>query len=536
MSAPSMAAPPPTPGASGPRRNTGTASIIVGASIMASRTLGLLRQALIAKFFGAGIASDAFVSAFKIPNMLQNMFGEGALSAAFIPVYAGLLARDEREEAGRVAGAVAAILALVTALIVLGGVLLAPYLILIIAPGFHGERRTLTIELTRILFPGAGIFVLSAWCLGVLNSHRKFLLSYTAPVLWNVAMIATLFWFGPREQGARLAVILAWASVAGATLQVLIQVPSVFRLIPNLRLVFDWGRTGVRRVVRNFGPVFFSRGVVQLSSYIDQWLASWLPQGMVTLLGFSQTLYNLPISVFGMAISAAELPEMSSVLGSEDERATFLRGRVDLGLARIAYFVVPSAVAFLALGDVITRVVFQHGRFTRVDTMFTWAILGGAGVGLLASTFGRLYSSTYYALHDTRTPLRFAIARVSLTTALGYLFALPLPRLLGLDARWGAAGLSLSAGLSGWVEFSLLRWRMNARIGRTGVHASLLVRLWIVAILAAAAGFGLKLLLAGHNRFLVGFLVLGAYGAIYLGGTYALGVREARSVLGRLRR
>ena len=535
MSVPTVEAP-PAAGESGPRRNTGTASIIVGASIMASRTLGLLRQALIAKFFGAGIASDAFVSAFKIPNMLQNMFGEGALSAAFIPVYANLLARGEREEAGRVAGAVAAILALVTALIVLAGVLLAPWLILIIAPGFHGERRTLTIELTRILFPGAGIFVLSAWCLGVLNSHRKFLLSYTAPVLWNIAMIATLVWFGPREQGAHLAVTLAWASVVGATLQVLVQLPSVFRTVPHLRLVFDWARSGVRRVLKNFGPVFFSRGVVQLSSYIDQWLASWLPQGMVTLLGFSQTLYNLPVSVFGMAISAAELPEMSSALGSEAERATFLRGRVDLGLARIAYFVVPSAVAFLALGDVITRVVFQHGRFTRVDTMFTWAILGGAGIGLLASTFGRLYSSTYYALHDTRTPLRFAITRVLLTTLLGYLFALPVPRLLGVDPRWGAAGLSLSAGLAGWVEFSLLRWRMNQRIGRTGVRSSLLARLWIAAVVGAAIGFGLKLAMAGHNRFVVGLVVLGTYGAIYLAGTYALGVREARTVLARVLR
>jgi putative peptidoglycan lipid II flippase len=274
-------------------KSTGAAAALVASGILASRALGVVRQSLMARYLGAttGIAADAFMAAFKIPNLLQNLFGEGALSASFIPVYSNLLARrDQEDEAGRVAGAVGAILALVTSLLVLLGVLLAPYLIPVIAPGFTGEKRELTIRLTRILFPGAGIFVLGAWCLGVLNSHRRFLLSYAAPVLWNVAMIGALIGFGGRQDRISLAVTLGWASVVGAALQFLVQLPMVLRLIPHLRLSLDYKRQNVRRVLGNFTPVFFSRGIVQVSAYVDQLLASLLPQGMVALLGYAVTV------------------------------------------------------------------------------------------------------------------------------------------------------------------------------------------------------------------------------------------------------
>jgi putative peptidoglycan lipid II flippase len=519
-----------------PAAARGGAAVAVAAGIMASRLVGLVRQSLMARYLGASIAADAFMAAFKIPNLLQNLFGEGALSASFIPVYANLLGRGDDEEAGRVAGAVAAILALVTAVLVLVGVLLAPYLIPLIAPGFQGERRTLTVALTRVLFPGAGLFVLSAWCLGVLNSHRRFLLSYAAPVLWNVAMIGALVIFGRREGGSDLALTIAWASVAGAGLQFLVQLPTVLRLIPRLRLSLDRRRDGVRRVLRNFTPVFFSRGVVQISAYVDQLLASLLPEGMVALLGYAVTIYTLPVSLFAMSISAAELPEMSRAVGSAEETAAYLRGRLDSGLRRIAYFVVPSAAAFLALGDVISRALFESGRFTPTNTLFTWGIVAGSAVGLLASTLGRLYSSTYYALHDTRTPLRFAFIRVVLTTVLGYLCAIPLPRLLGIDPRWGAAGLTASAGVAGWVEYLLLRARLNQRIGKTGLPPSYAGALWAAASTAAAVAFGLKLLIPEVSRFLLAFAVLGTFGVLYVALTLALGIPEARSMVGRRRR
>lgn len=491
-----------------------------------------------ARYLGAtsGIAADAFMAAFKIPNILQNVLGEGALSASFIPVYARLLARDEREEARKVAGAVAAILALATALLVLAGVLLAPALILLIAPGWTGDKRDLTITLTRILFPGAGLFVMSAWCLGVLNSHRRFLLSYLAPVMWNAAMIAALLVFGRRQETITLVKTLAWASVAGAALQFLVQLPTVLRLIPRLRLSLDYRREGVRRALTNFVPAFVSRGVVQISAYIDQVIASFLPLGTVALLGYAVTVYTLPVSLFGMSVSAAKLPDMSSVLGSADETAAQLRAELDSGLRQIAYFVVPSAAAFLALGDVIARALFQSGRFTQTDTLFTWGILAGSAVGLLASTLGRLYSSGYYALHDTRTPLRFALVRVALTTVLGYLCAIPLPQLLGIDTRWGAAGLTASAGIAGWVEFMLLRHRLNTRIGKTGLHARFSASLWIAAAIAAAAAAAVKFATEGLHRFVVAATVLGAFGATYLALTLAFGLPEARAVVARVLR
>lgn len=518
-------------------RGSGVAAAMVATGILISRLLGLVRQSLMARYLGAGVASDAFIASFKIPNLLQNLFGEGALSASFIPVYARLLAANDEEEAQHVAGAVAAILALVTSILVLLGVLLTPYLIPVIAPGFSGERRALTIQLTRVLFPGAGIFVLSAWCLGVLNSHRKFFLSYTAPVLWNIAMLAALLWFGARESQVALARTLAWASVVGAGLQFLVQMPSVLRLVGRLRPTLETHSANVRRVIRGFVPVFVSRGVVQVSAYIDQLLASLLPVGMVALLGYSQIVYVLPVSLFGMAISAAELPEMSSVLGSHDERAARLRARLDAGLRRIAFFVIPSAAAFFALGDTIARVLFEHGAFTRTDTTFVWGILAGSGVGLLASTLGRLYSSTYYALHDTRTPLKFALVRVALTTALGWLFAFPLPRLLGIDPRWGGAGLTASAGIAGWVEFTLLRTGLNARIGRTGLAARYVARLWMVAAVAAGGAFALKVAVAGHGpRLVTGPAVLVAFAALYGLGTLAFGVPEATALVQRVRR
>jgi putative peptidoglycan lipid II flippase len=474
------------------------------------------------------------MAAFRIPNFLQNLFGEGALSASFIPVYASLLARGEEREATRVAGVVAALLGLVTAVLVLIGVVATPLLIDVVAPGFHGEKRDLTIALVRILFPGAGLLVLSAWCLGILNSHRRFLLSYSTPILWNVAMITTLVLFGGRAGLPRLAVILAWGSVVGSALQFLVQVPSVTALVPTLRLGVETVSANVRTVTRNFGPVFVSRGVVQISAYVDSLLASLLPTGAVTALANAQLLYTLPVSLFGMSVSAAELPAMSGV--ADVTAFDALRDRLDAGLRQIAYFVVPSAMAFLALGDVVAAALLQTGRFTHADAVFVWGVLAGSAVGLLASTLGRLYSSTFYALRDTRTPLRYALVRVLLTTILGYLAAIVVPPLLHIDLRWGTAGLTASAGVSGWVEFVLLRRTLNAKLAqRTGLPASLVARLWSAAAAGAVVAWGIKLAVPVHQPVVVAALVLLPYGLVYVATTIGLGVPESRAAVSRLR-
>ncbi len=516
------------------RESTGRHAFLVAAGILLTKLVALVRQRVFNHYFGLSDAADAFAAAIRIPNFLQNLFGEGVLSASFIPVYARLLAEHDDQEADRVAGAVGAILALTTSVLVLGGVLATPWLIDAIAPGFHGAKRELTIRLVRILFPGIGLLVLSAWCLGILNSHRKFFLSYSAPVIWNLAWIVTLIVYGARAQNT-LAVILAWGSVVGSGLQFGVQLPVVLRLARHLRLRLETRAAHVREVLRNFGPVFVSRGVVQISGYVDSLLASLLPEGAVAALLNAQSLTLLPVSLFGMSISAAELPAMSSVLGAKEEVAGRLRERLDRGLRQIAFFVVPSAMAFLALGDVITGALFQTGKFNRSDSVYVWGILAGSAVGLLASTMGRLYSSTYYALRDTRTPLRYAVIRVVLTTGLGYLAAKHLPGWIGIDPRWGVAGLTASAGAAGWVEFAMLRRTLNARIGRTGLPARLTAKLWSAAAAGAAVAWGVKLSIGPHRPELIGAAVLVPYGLVYFAAAYLLRIEECRSALRRFR-
>lgn len=519
---------PGPPASPKPQRVARGHAVAVATGILCSRLVGLVRDRVFAHYFGASDAADAFRAAFRIPNILQNLFGEGVLSASFIPVYARLRAEEQHEEASQLAEAVFALLVLVTAVLAAVGVLATPWLIDAIAPGFHGDKRLLTIKLVQILFPGAAVLVLSAWCLGILNSHRKFLLSYSAPVVWNLAMIATLIWGGRHHTQMRLAVLLAMGSVVGSVLQFVVQLPAVLKFLWPLRLHLNFGGLHVATVTKNFFPVFLSRGVVQISAYVDSWLGSFLGTGAVAALAYAQTLYTLPVSLFGMAVSAAELPAMSSALGTQDEIAGALRGRLKAGLAQIAFFVIPSAVGFVILGDVIVATIYHTGHFGQADVLFVWAVLAGSSVGLLASTSGRLYSSAFYALRDTRTPLNFAVLRVALTLGLGYVFALPLPRLLGIDQRWGTAGLTMSAGIAGWVEFLLLRRAMNRRIGAVPSEASRVMRLWLVAILCAAAGYGIKQVLPFHRPLLVGPCVLIPYAALYLGLTQWMGIGNAR--------
>jgi putative peptidoglycan lipid II flippase len=374
------------------------------------------------------------------------------------------------------------------------------------------------------------LLVLSAWCLGVLNSHRRFFLSYVAPVVWNLAIIAALVGFGNGMGQYDLAMIAAWGSVAGSLLQFAVQLPTVLRLLGGLRpgpLLAE----PVRAVIRNFVPVFVGRGVVQISAYVDTVLASLLPTGAVAAVSYAQVLYTLPVSLFGMSVSAAELPEMASATGTDAERGAYLRGRLEAGLRQIAFLVVPSVAGFVALGDVVTGALYQSGEFTREMTLYVWAILAAASVGLLPSTLGRLYSSAFYALHDTRTPLRIAIVRVSLGIALGYGLALHLPRALGLDSRWGAAGITLASGLAAGVEYLLLRRALSGRIGSLRSDWGLLARLWIAATAGVVAGWLVRSALPPVHPIPAAVLILGVFGATYLGGAALLGVSQARRLL-----
>jgi putative peptidoglycan lipid II flippase len=510
---------------------TGRSALMVGSGILVSRIVGVIRQRVFAHYLGTSDAAGAFSAAFRIPNFLQNVFGEGALSASFIPVYAKLLASGDEKEARRVANAVLTLLLLVTSMIVLVGVLTTPYFVDLFAYSFNPATRALTIRLVQILFPGAGLLVLSAWCLGVLNSHRRFFLSYIAPVAWNVAIIATLIAFGGGQDQSGLAVMVALGSVAGSVLQIAVQFPTVLKLLKSIGPVLDFVDINVRKVLTNFIPVFVSRGVVQISAFVDAMLAGLISSQAVAALTYAQSLYTLPVSLFGMSVSAAELPAMSGTLGTKDEVAVQLRRRLDAGLQRISFFIVPSAMAMFVFGDVMTGALYQTGEFKHTDSVYVWGILAGSTIGLLASTHGRLYSSTYYALHDTRTPLVYATIRVVLTTILGYICAIVLPPVLGLDPKWGVAGLTASAGIAGWIEYLLLRHSLNSRIGTTGVAALYLIKLWTAAAVSAAVGFGLKMLLVPMRAIPLAIFVLGTYGVLYFLIGAGFGIVEARRIL-----
>lgn len=539
---------------------------MVAIGILASRVAGLVRQRVIAHFLGQSTyAADAFFAAFRIPNFLQNLFGEGVLSASMIPEYSRLLAAGRREDARRLAGAVGGLLGALVLIMVVAGVFAAPLLVGAIVPGFTGERRMLAITLVRILFPGVGALVMSAWCLAILNSHRRFLLSYTAPVVWNLAIIAATLIAARRGLPSEALVVwTCWGAVTGSVLQLAVQLPTLLALTGGVPLTFHARDSRVRTVIRNFGPVFLSRGVVQISAFIDAMIASLLPVGAVAVISNTQTLYLLPVSLFGMSVAAAELPELSEEAGEAEAaehaaqghakrgisgeanvidpaRAESLRRRISAGSDRIAFFIVPSGAAFMALGHLIAGLVLQSGAFSQRDSYWVWATLAGSSVGLLANSQGRLLASTYYALGDTRRPLWFAVVRVAFTLVLGLIAALYGPRLFGVDPRWGTAGLTASAGVAGWIEFVLLRRTLSQWIGPFGLSAGLLPRLWGAAIAAAAGGWGVHLLLGSHAmhglaRMAEAALVLSVFTGIYAAATLALGVSTARSLLQRLTR
>jgi putative peptidoglycan lipid II flippase len=284
--------------------------------------------------------------------------------------------------------------------------------------------------------------------------------------------------------------------------------------------------------------VAVGRGVVQISAFVDQAISTLLGSGAIAGMTTASSINLLPVSLFGMAISASELPTLSRMASDEFDAdvASKLAARLNNGLERIAFFIVPSSMAFFALGNVVVAALYQSGAFTSKDSYYVWAILAGSGVGLLASTFGRLYASTYYAMRDTRTPLRFAIVRLIFTVVLGLGSALLLPKLLGIPMQWGAVGLTASAGVAGWIEFHLLRRKLNKRIGATGVPAVMMVKLWAAAGVSALVACVVERYVPVHGPIVTAMFVLSAYGVAYFAITYLLRIKVCVDVLGKVLR
>jgi putative peptidoglycan lipid II flippase len=536
-------------------------SMLVAAGIFLSRCSGLVRESVIANYLGTSPASDAFRAALRIPNLLQNLLGEGVLSASFIPVYARLRAEGREQEAGHVAGAVAGLLVALTGVLSLVGVVLAEPLTRVLVPGFHDSKFDLTVQLVRIIFPGIGFLVLSAWCLGVLNSHRKFFLSYVAPVVWNAAQIAALVAVGLTTTDTRtLAYAVSWGVLIGGILQFGIQIGPVRRLLGGVRLSLDTANASVRSVLARFAPVVMGRGVVQIMGYVDLLLASYLATGAVASLQYALVLYLLPIGLFGMSVAAAELPELSEVEVHDPETRRRFRLRLEEGMARIAWYVAPTATLFIVVGDVIVRAVFQRGNFTSADTIVVWLTLAVFSMSLLATTSSRLLQNGLYALDDARTPARVAAMSVILAAIIGLAFMFPLDRLVvgpdGIEgwsdiftfgplpeavrdnaadvAHLGIVGLAIGAAVSRWVEYRFLSRALAWRIGRTRLAGR-----WLNPIAAGCAAAALVAVvceaLFGELPSLVALvLVVGPAGLVYVAVTRRLGVPEATIMLRRV--
>jgi putative peptidoglycan lipid II flippase len=426
----------------------------VAAGIIVTRLLGFVRERLFARYFGNGPAADAFRAALKIPNLIRNLLGEGTLSASFIPVYASLIQRGGEEEARRLAGVTVSLLVVLTAASALVGIGLAPVITDFVAPGFSGATRALTVRLVEILFPMSALMIVSAWCLGVLNTHGRFFLSYAAPAMWNVALIATLIALGARLASTRLVIALAWGALAGSGLQILIQLPTTLRLLKGVYWSLDLATTGLRQVIRAWLPVVFGAGVGQVSSIVDTQLASLLRGGAVAALGYTQLLSTLPLSLFGVSIAAAALPDLSRDAAGDALEA--LRGRVADGLRRLAFFVLPAAFALAALGKPMVAAVFQTGRFGPRDTIIVTGILAAYAIGIPAQASIKLLASAFYAQGDTRTPVWIAAGSMLLSAATAFV----------LMHWYGPAGIALGSSIGAYVSMSLHYHGLSGRVGR----------------------------------------------------------------------
>jgi len=507
------------------RRSQGRLAALVGAGILVTRVLGFVRERVFAHFFGTGIEADAWGAALRIPNVIRNLLGEGTLSASFIPVYAGMIERGETDNARRLAGVIASLLVLLTAAAALIGIALAPYITDFVAPGFSGSQRDLTITLVRILFPMSGALILSAWCLGILNTHRRFFLPYAAPAMWNIAQIVTLIALGGYLVGAPLAIAVAWGAVAGSILQIAVQLPAVLKQSGRIAWNLNWDTTGARKVVRAWIPVIVGAGVVQISSIVDTQLASLLGSGAVATLRYAQLFQILPISLFGVSVAAVALPELSRDVTRDNKE--LLRHRVGEGIRQVAYFALPSAFAFAVLGPQLVGALFQTGAFDANDTALVGGVLAAYAIAVPAQAQIKLLATGHYSLGDTKTPVWIAAIAVLVSAVSAFL----------LMQQLGPAGIALGAAAGAYVNIGLNSQRLSVRLGRLTTSSE--TRHLVVSaggcVLAAAAGAAATSWLGSATLWVQAVCGLLVMGLVYGATTLALGHPDARRLLGALK-
>jgi putative peptidoglycan lipid II flippase len=500
---------------------------VIGAATLASRVLGFVRDMVVARAFGAGPMTDAFFVAFRVPNMLRRLLAEGALSTAIIPVFAESLERGGRAEFGRVVravtGAATVVLCVVTGL----GMLLAPWIVRVMAPGWTADPELigLTGRLTTLMFPYLLLVGLAALAMGALNAQHRFFTAALGPAVLNVAMILSVLVLAGRMSPPVFSLVVGL--LAGGAGQLLVQLPELTRLGVPLRPSLEWSHPAIRIIAGRLWPAVFALAAVQVTVLVNTLLASLLPHGTVSYLYYADRVMEFPLGVFGIALATATLPSMVAQAARGEHRG--LTDTLGFALRLSAFVAVPASVGLLALGHPIVRVLFQRGEFDAGDALATTQALAGYAVGLPAFSATRIVAQTFYALGDTRTPVLAGIASVVANVALAVVLMWPLKHV----------GLALASSLSAYINLLLLGWLLRRRIGRLGGRATLR-SLWRTGVASAAL---LLWCLSVESRldagwagaaWTLGALAVGAL--IYAGVAAALRAPEFGALVGMLRR
>jgi putative peptidoglycan lipid II flippase len=433
----------------------------IGSATLASRVLGFVRDMVVALVFGAGPVTDAFFVAYRIPNILRRLLAEGALSTAVIPVfteYAAVRSRDELRRLIRATLGAALVALTATALV---GIVVAPWLLRVIAPGFTADpaQEALAVQLTRVMFPYIVLVGLSALAMGALNAENRFFASALAPAVSNVGMIAGVLLLARHVDPPILA--LALGVLAGGVGQLLTQTPDLSRAGLLVGPSWEPRHPALARVARLLVPAVFGLAAVQVMVFVNTLLASLLPVGSISFLYYADRVMEFPLGIFGIALASAALPAMSRQAAAGDTRA--LAGTLNFALRLAIYICVPATVGLLVLRTPITRVLFERGRFTAADTIATAQALSGYAVGLVAFAAARITAQAFYAVGRPGVAVRLGV----LAVAANVLAA------LALMGPLGHAGLAYASSVGGFANLLTLLWVARRRFGRLGGRALL---------------------------------------------------------------
>ena len=430
----------------------------IGLATLASRVLGFVRDMVIALTFGAGGVTDAFVVAFRIPNILRRLLGEGALSTAVIPVLTDHAVKGTRQDFVRMIRAVLAAGLLVLGVTTVCGIVWAPGILRVIAPGFGGDspQASLTVLLTRVMFPYLLLVGLAALAMGILNTHGRFFASAIGPALLNVGMIAAVLLLARRVEPPILA--LAIGVLVGGVAQLLVQVPSLQRLGLLVGPSLDLRHPALGRVARLLLPAVFGLAAVQVTVFVNTLLASLLPAGSISFLYYADRIMEFPHGIFGIALASASLPAMSRAAARGDRRGIGTTVTFALGLS--FYVAVPATVGLVVLREPIVRVLFERGAFTAADTAATAQALVGYALGLVAFSGARIVAQAFYAAQTPGIAVKLGLVSVAVNVIAAVALMRPLSH----------AGLALASSISAWVNFASLAWVARARFGGPGLR------------------------------------------------------------------